>query len=143
MGGDWFTSCVFYGYCIEVPDNMDYREFVCKMEQLNRTYLKPVSNNKVKITGLIKSVYMETDLLSNRENDNNAKIMIGICPESDLNNMIQKAEKIKEIIIDNPRFKDLKISEKPYFYTGIDWFNIIYDISYEEYPQYENDEKKK
>ena len=45
----------------------------------------------------------------------------------DLTKMVELGQDLREYIIDNPILEGLDLSETPRFYSGIDWFNNIYE----------------
>lgn len=137
MGGDWHNSDTFYGYSISVPKDMTYREFICKLDQMNRLHIIPESKGMFKVTALLESTYSEDyDMISNEENDDMADIIIAIDVQRDLQKMLNESIQLKEYIKNNPLLQEFTIGNEPDFYSGIDWFESICNISYEDYPQY-------
>jgi hypothetical protein len=141
MVADWYYCETFFGYKIAIPDNTTYRRFIRALSGLCGIIKAPF-----KITGLLAEFHSRMEGMESDEReylDNDADIIIGFKPDGDLSKMVELDRELLEYITDNPIFEGFDISDKPAFYSGIDWFEyyLDYDDSDEEDGDEDGDEE--
>ena len=127
MGGDEYTSETMYGYEIFVPKGMTYNKFACKLHDLNKI-VKSRSDGYFHITSLLECVLLSRcGEAKPEDNDDRSTLLIGFVPSGDLLKTMQLATSLATFINETPELKDLQLSNKPYFHSGVDWFYRAYD----------------
>ena len=128
MGGDEYTSETMYGYKIIVPHGMSYNKFACKMHNLHNKVVKPRSNGRFHITILLECVLLSRcGEAEPQDNDDRSTLLIGFQPSGDLLKTMQLATSLDAFIKETPELKDLQLSDKPYFHSGVNWFDRVYE----------------
>jgi hypothetical protein len=114
---DWYYTVSFFGYEITIPDDTTYRKF-CRELYGYEGCLQP----PFEITGIISEF---NSLLDASSLNDKAKIVIGFKPSNDINETLELSKQLAEYIVDNPIFEGLIFSDKPQFFSGIDWYSNI------------------
>ena len=126
MGGDEYTSETMYGYEIFVPNGMTYNKFACKMHDINEA-IKKRSKGYFHITSLLECVLLDRCGDADPEdNDDRSTLLIGFQPDGDLALTTKFAKRLQKFIADSPELKDLQLSDKPRFHSGVNWFDRAY-----------------
>ena len=128
MGGNQYTSETMYGYEIFVPKGMSYNKFACKMHNLHNKVVKSLSNGRFQITSLLECVILDRcGEAEPDDNDDRSTLLIGFQPSGDLLKTMQLATSLAAFIKETPELKDLQLSDKPYFHSGVNWLDRVYE----------------
>lgn len=132
MGGDWYSCEYFYGYEILPPKDMDIREFICLLAQINHN----IKDQEIIIRSFIDNIYSNMDDLDELEMEKSSTFVIGFTPSDNLITTIGQANNLKEYIDKNNLSKNLILTDKAGFYCGMEVFQRLVDRHWLDYPQY-------
>jgi hypothetical protein len=138
MNSDWHHPFTFFGYEIQVPNDMTYRKFIHILFDI-----ESIIDSPFKITGILSEFHNRIDDIDEYERDvldDLASVVIGFYPVNDLNKMVEMHKQLTEYITDNPVLVGLDITKCAKFYCGIDWFYRFDGESDEDDESDESDE---
>ncbi len=132
MGGDWYYCEYFYGYEILPPDNMDIKEFICLLAQINDR----IEGNQIIIRSFIDNIYCNMDEI---DMEDCSTFVIGFTPSDKLASTMEQANRLNHYVNNNSLLKDIILTEEPGFYCGMEVFQRLVDRHWLDYPQYFNE----
>jgi len=104
-----YTPFVFFGYEIQITPEMDLRESIPMLYDLNGMIRSPFE---------IKCLLPSFSQVMNEEE--HARIVIGFCPDQ-IHDLIDQSNDLSSFIRDTPLLDGLEVAESPAFHCGIEW----------------------
>ncbi len=123
MGADWYEILIVYGYRIKIPEGETYRKYIRKLDGLNGILKPPFI-----FTGLNCMFHSRVEGAGTDELDElseGAHPILGFYVNEGLEKATADAAELRDFIQDNPILEGIEIADKPLFYSGIDWWDII------------------
>jgi hypothetical protein len=125
MGADWYESLAFYGYSVNLPAGVTYRQYIKELDALNAILPAPFI-----FTGLLTMFHSRMEGASNDDLDElseGAHILIGFYVNENLEKTTADSKKLAEWVAENPILDGIEIASEARFYSGIDWWDIVID----------------
>jgi len=104
-----YTPFVFFGYTIEIPDDMEVRTLIPMLYDLNGMIPSPFQ---------IKSLITSYDHIFNEED--HVRIVIGFHPDH-IGDLIEYSRDLSGFIMDTPLLDGFTLSDAPVFHCGVEW----------------------
>jgi hypothetical protein len=116
MGGDWYTSLVYYGMAIDVPDGENYRLFVS-----NAYKLQPFLDDQFHIVSLLSDFHSRMEGSDCEDLDSGAVLLIGFVPSNNLEETARLGAELNRYVKDNPVLEGYDVMGDSKFFSGILW----------------------
>jgi hypothetical protein len=127
MGADWYESLVLYGYAVELPEGVIYRNYIKELDALNAILPPPFI-----FTGLLTMFHSRMEGAPKEDLDElseGAHILLGFYVNEDLDRATADSKKLTEWMAENPILDGIKIASDARFYSGIDWWDAIIETT--------------
>ncbi len=116
MGGDWYTSLVYYGMTIDVPGGENYRRFVS-----NAYKLQPFLDEPFHIVSLLPDFHSRMEGSDCEDLDSGAVLFIGFVPSNNLEETARLGAELDRYVRDNPVLEGYDVIGSGQFFSGILW----------------------
>jgi hypothetical protein len=116
MGGDWYTTMIYYGMVIDVPGGENYRRFVS-----NAYKLQPFLDEPFKIVSLLPNFHSRMEGSECEDLDSGAVLLIGFVPSNNLEETVRLSAELDRYVRDNPVLEGYDVVGCGQFFGGILW----------------------